>query len=71
MVSAAGSTLRPYIEEQEMKLTNEEAEEIAHELRDEYRKHLRGEPSEWNTYDERMWKRDPKDWAWLNEGEDK
>lgn len=48
-------------------MTQEEADTIAHHLRDEYRKHQKGLPSEWCKHHEVFWKRDPKDWAWLNE----
>jgi hypothetical protein len=50
--------------------TQAENDEIAYLMRDEYRKHLKGLPSDWTEEYEARWRKDPKDWAWLNKGEE-
>ena len=50
-------------------MTQEESDKIAYHMRDEYRKHLKGLPSDWTKRDDDEWRSRPDDWAWLNKGE--
>jgi hypothetical protein len=51
-------------------------DDLAYKFRTAYRRHLRGLPpydgcAAWNPAYEQRWKRDPKDWAWLNAPKDR